>query len=123
MRIKVLVGTSLVTVLLSGCSFIDAVGSLRSFGADPLVVAATEDPMATRNSVMAVGKKPRAIQPTKNIQGTCYDFELNSGSKSAPFYVAFNKKDQVVGASFLTCAIAESRGLINNELPFIERKK
>jgi osmotically inducible lipoprotein OsmE len=119
----ILTVSALTTLLLSGCSIFGAIGSLRSFGTDPLVVAATENPYATKTSVMAVGKQPTKTQPTKMIQGTCYDFQLTNGEKTSPFYVAFNKKDQVVAASFLTCAEAESRGVINNELPHIERKK
>ncbi|MFJ3121266.1 hypothetical protein ACIPI6_32630 [Pseudomonas protegens] len=120
---QILVATALTTLMLSGCSILGAVDSLRSFSSDPLVKAATEDTRATKKSVMAVGKQPTKIQPTKMIQGACYDFILTSGNKFSPFYVAFNKEDQVVAASFITCAEAESKGVINNELPYIDRKK
>ena len=121
--LQILTASALTALLLSGCSILDAVDTFRSFNSDPLVVAATEDSRATKKSVMAVGKQPTKTQSTKMIQGTCYDFMLISGEKTSPFYVAFNKKDQVVAASFITCAEAESRGVINNELPHIERKK
>ncbi|WP_458722440.1 hypothetical protein [Pseudomonas brenneri] len=120
---QILAASALTALMLSGCSILDAVGTLRSFSSDPLVKAATEDERATKKSVMAVGKQPTKTQPTKMIQGTCYDFALTNGEKTSPFYVAFNKKDQVVAASFITCAEAESKGVINNELPHIERKK
>ncbi|WP_428555981.1 hypothetical protein [Pseudomonas edaphica] len=120
---QILAASALTTLMLSGCSILDAVDTLRSFSSDPLVKAATEDERATKKSVMAVGKQPTKTQPTKMIQGTCYDFTLANGEKTSPFYVAFNKKDQVVAASFITCAEAESKGVINNELPHIERKK
>ncbi|KFF42204.1 hypothetical protein JH25_27975 [Pseudomonas sp. BRG-100] len=109
-------------MLLSGCSILDAIETIRGFGSDPLVVA-SENPGATKASIMAVGAKPIKTQPTQKIQGMCYDFNLNNGDKTSPYYIAFNKKDQVVAYSFTTCADAESKGVINNEIPYVERKK
>ncbi|WP_146120896.1 transcriptional regulator [Burkholderia cepacia] len=97
---------------LAGCSM----NLPPDFSSHPLVAEARRVG-ATRESVLAVDGAVLRARPTRTVAGSCVDYQIEHDQQRRPFYVAFDRQDQVISHGFLTCNEAEVAGYVRTGRP------
>jgi len=108
-RVQAFLGS---VVVLAGCSM----NVPTDFSSQPLVAEARRLG-ATRESVLAVAGAPLRAQPTRMVAGRCFDYQIAQDEQRRPFYVAFDRQDQVISHGFLSCNEAEVAGYVRPGQP------
>lgn len=116
MKITVFLPTAAAIILLMGCEGMPLTDRIAMLRDETTVVTLRVG--ANKAGVLAAMGQPESRIPIHDGAGECFNYTRVLRGTPYPFYVGFNKLDQVINSGYdRNCTQAKAQGLVDHLVP------